>query len=191
MMIWQKDDISEWYDSLEELKKEFTVIKCYSPLQFFMLKGKTTVMTKDNLVPIPDLKYVLFSPQEKRYYLKESREYSLNAFYFYRRDLDFSGDDEAVMNLRRYILDGNIWLLFTEEQVENTKKMLERINKAHFSAEYAQGRLDYRTQYVPLLKESIDLEDYKDWGRNLLGFKTVCRQYDMEVERLWKLSLKN
>jgi len=176
-----KDDISQWADDLEGFKPEYLPVKCFSLLCFFQLKGRTTSMVATNLEPIPNLSYTIFVPHENRYYLKEFRGYDLETLYQYRPTLTFSGEDMGVENLRRYVHDGRVWLLFTHDQVTQISVMLQRLWKSHFSIE---GKLDYRT-YLELLKNSIDLEDYRNYGKELVGYKTVCAQYERRIRELW------
>ena len=139
-------------------------------------------LIKDNLEPIPDLKYLLYSPQEEKYYVKDFRGYDLDTFYFYRPTLTFSGEDEAVKSLRGYIEDGNIYLLLTPEMVTDTSKMLQRLWKTNLEGE---GKVSYRL-YVEILDLSLKLEDYKDYGRELTGFKTACHSIELKIDALWK-----
>jgi len=180
-MILTKSDTAQWADKLEDFAPEFTPVKCYSVIEFFWLKGRTTSMTISNLECIPDLHYTMYSPNEQRYYYREYRGYDLDTLYFYRPTLTFSGEDVGVNNLRRYVRDGNLWLLFTQGQVENIIKILLRLWKAQFVDE---GKVPYRL-YVELLKSSIDLEDFRDYGKEFTGFRTVCAQYEKRIRELW------
>jgi len=47
-----------------------TPVKVWNLLQFFTLAGRRNVLTKTNLIPIPDLKYCVLNG-EKHYYVKE------------------------------------------------------------------------------------------------------------------------
>jgi hypothetical protein len=183
----KSDDISTWADNLDDFKPDYTPIKCWSVLQFFKLKGKRTVMSKDNIENIKDLHYCIFSEKEKRYYFRAYHDYNLMQIYFYRKDLDFSGSDTAIESLRRYVYDGNVYLLLTNEQVEETKVMLQRVWNSQFKIE---GKLDYRI-FIQLLDTSLKLEDYKEYGSNLTGFRTVCNQMETHIRELWQKSLKN
>ena len=175
------------FNSKEELSPDYQPVKVWNLLQFFRLSGKKTVLAKDNLEPIPGLKYLLFSPAEKIYYLKEYRGYSVDELYFYRRTLTFSGEDIAIVNLRNYVLDGNIYLLFDENMVQDTKEMLARVSKSYF---HSETELKYKT-FINILSLSIDLEDYRTYSSNLTGFKTVCNQFEQKIAALWQSCLKN
>lgn len=187
MNLQTDDNDFNYFASLEDVKPEYTAIKCWSVLQFFTLDGRKTTMIKENIVPIEDLKYVIFSPQEKKYYLRQSREWSLNELYFYRKDLDFSGQSEAIEQLKRYITDDNVHLLFTSEQVSNTQTMLRKLWKSHFIGE---GQIPYKN-WITLLKLSLDYEDYRDYGKSLTGFLTVCKQYENKIKEVWEEAYKN
>lgn len=181
-MPLQSNEISKWYESLEDVKADgYTPIKCFSPLCFFRMRGRTSTLIKENLEPIPDLKYIVLSPKEERYYLKEYREWDIDSFYFYRKTLDFSGDDPAREQLRRYIDDDNVWLLFTDEMVEDTKAMLARVYNGHFTK---KGTIAYR-DYINLLEQSLRYKDYKEYGKSLTGFKTVSNQFQKTIRGIW------
>ena len=186
-MNLKTEDFFTFADTLEDFKPEYTPLKCWSVLQFFKLIGRRTVLVKDNIEPIPNLHYCVFSPHEERYYLKSYRNYSLNQLYFYRKDLDFSGEDTAIESLKRYIDDENVHILLTNEQVEETRSMLQRLWKSQFNVE---GKLNYRT-YIQLLDETLKLNDYKEYCSGLTGFKTVCNQMEIHINELWQKAYKN
>ena len=182
-MIHEEENGSKYYLSIEEAKEDGKIpIKCFSPLQFYTLKGKTTNLLKENIEVIRYLYYTVYDPNVKRYYVKFFRAYPLDVLYFYRRDLTFSGDDLAVENLRRYIEDGNVTLLFTTPQVADTTSMLKRLWNAYIKGD---GQLDYRI-YIKLLDESLRLEDYRIYGKNLVGSQTVINQFEMKIAGLWE-----
>ncbi len=179
----QSDDFGSWFNNLrEDIKPEYSAIKVTSPLSFYKLKGRITTLAIDNLTPIENVAYSVFSAKENRYYKKEFRNYPVETFFWYRPSITFSGDDPAIESLRRYIMDGNVHLLLTAEQVEDISDMLKRLWKAKFKTE---GKLDYRT-YIELLDQSLRLEDYKDYGSNLIGYKTVVNQFELRIEELWQ-----
>jgi len=180
MTIHSEEDIT-WFDSIEDVKPEYTPIKAWSVLQFFTLRGKSSKLIKDNLDPIEGLYYLLFSPQENRYYKKPYRGYDIDTLYFYRQTLNFSGEDLAVENLRRYVADGNIWLLFNADQIKDTQSLLARVWSANLTTE---GKLDYRI-YIQLLKENIDYEDYQSYSKSHIGYRTVCNQFQIRIDELW------
>jgi hypothetical protein len=177
----KRDEISCWAESLQDFLPEYTPIKVWNLLQFYRLSGKKTVLAKDNLEPLV-VKYCTFSPQEGKYYIKDFRGYNVNTLYWYRRDLDFSGDDVAVETLRRYVYDTEIVsLLFTPEQMEDTKLFLQKLWKSHFSTD---GTVRYK-DYINLLDQVIKLEDYKEYSRSLTGFATVCHQFELRITAIW------
>ena len=172
-----------YYSNLDEAKKDgYAPVKVISLLQFFTLPGRRSVMSKENLEPIPDLKYCVYSPAEDKYYIRDYRNYDIDTLFFYRRSDTFSGEDTAVESLRRYIEDGNVWILFTKEQVSDTTAMLEKLWKSQLSGE---GKLDYRI-YLNLLDQSLRLEDYQGYAKNLTGYKTVCKQFTDRIAELWR-----
>ena len=175
-------EVSSYAESLDGFKPEYTPVKVVNAMAFFRLRGRTTSMNKSNVEFIPDLHYCYLSPAENRFYFKESRDYDLDTLFHCRPTLTFSGDDEAVRLLRDRIMNGNVYLLLTKEQIADTTAMLERVWKSQFNT---TGKLDYRI-FIELLKTSIEYEDYKDWGKNLTGFRTVCKQYDTRLVQLWE-----
>lgn len=181
MKLIETEDF-KYFESLEDCKPEYTPIKVWSVVQFFKLSGKKTVIIAENLIPIPDLKYCYFAPNEKKYYLRDFNYISINDLYKNEDE-----DDLSVLNLRRRISDGNVWLLITKEQVADTYVMLQRLWKANRTGE---GRLDYKT-WIKLAKLSLDLEDYKIYGKNLTGYLTVCNQYENQIRELWKNAPNN
>jgi len=172
-----------YYESLEEIQQDgLTPVKVWNLLQFFQLSGRRNVLTKANLIPIPDLRYTVLNG-EKKYYISEFRQnYTVDMVYFYRKSMDFSGEDTAIENLRRYVDDRRLWLILTAEQIEQTKSMLARVYKAQF---HQEGTLDYKL-YIQILELSLKLEDYEDWGKHLTGFKTACKIMLDHILKLWK-----
>ena len=181
-MKLQSDDISQWCDNLDCFLPEYKTVGCWSPIQFYMLKGRKTVISLDNLEPIPDLHYALYSPQEQRYYLKKFNNVPLGSVLFMKTDEEWDSWDVELNNFRQRIEASLITLLFTQEQVDSTTDILKRLWKANLEGE---GKLDYRT-YIRIVSTALNLEDYKTYGRELTGFKTICNQLQTEINELWK-----
>jgi hypothetical protein len=178
-----------YYLSTDEMKEDgLTPIKVTSLLQFFTLAGKKSVLSKDNLIPIPNLTYVVLAkyPGGDRYFLREFHNYSIDELYFYRQTETFSGQSTAIENLRKYVSDRRVTLLYTSEQVADTQDMLRRLYKAEFKTE---GQLDYKL-YLTILEQNLLYEDYRDTGKSLTGFKTVCNQFQLRIAELWKSAKK-
>ena len=187
MTAHSNSDGFNWYESLDEAKSEYSVVKCYSPLQFFQLKGKTTTMIAENMEPIAGLLYCYLAPQDadKRYYIRQSHGYTLQEFYFYApfpRELSFSGESQAIETLRNRIQDGQVWLLFNQEQVEDMTAKLISLFKSHY---HGEGKVPYNT-YLKLLEENLRLEDYKNYATELTGYKTVCKGFNDRIAELWQ-----
>ncbi len=184
-MIHTDEYDHKYYLSMGEASQDgLSPVRVWSVLQFFSLTGKKSVLSKDNLIPIPDLQYCVLAryPGGDRYFTRTFKSYSINQLYFYRKDLDFSGVDTAIENLRRYVDDGRITLLLTVPQIEATQELLKRLYKSRFKTE---GKLDYRL-YLKILQESLDYEDYRDVGKSLTGFRTVCNEFEKRITELWK-----
>ena len=176
------DDTSSWATSLDGFRPEYTNIKVWNILQLFELEGRKSVIKKANIIPIPFLRLAVYSPQEQRYYYKEYRGYDIESMYLRRLE-----SNEDMDRLRRYVSDGNLYLLLSDEQVKDTTTMLERLYKSHF---VGQGKVPYKI-WIKLLQTYLDYEDYMDYGENLLGFKTVCKQYADQIRELWDKCYKN
>lgn len=188
-MIHTDENDNQYFESLEEVKIEgYTPIKVNNRLQFFQLEGRKTVMVKDNIIPLAGIPYVVLAkyPGGDRYFLRTYHNYSLDELFWYRRSDTFSGSNEAIENLRKYIEDKRVTLLYTKEQIATTSEMLRRIYYAQFKTE---GQLDY-TIYLKLLETSLKFEDYKDVGKNLTGFKTLCNQFEISINELWKKAMR-
>ena len=183
-------DENNWpyYASLSEIKEEgFTPVLVTNPVQFFQLKGKTSSLKRDNLEPIRDLKYIVLARGEEKYYMRESLQHSLDVLYFYRRSDTFSGHDDAIESLRRYIQDRRVWILFTPEMVEDTTAMLKRVYKTKCSGE---GTIRYAS-FIEILDRELQLEDYREWQRSVPGYKTSCKMQEDFINRLWKRTWNN
>src|SRR5574343_807014 len=105
------DDISSWFNSLDDAKPEYASVKMWSILQLFTLEGRKSVIKKENIVPIPFLRLALYSPQEQKYYYKEYRGYDVETMYL--RRLESDENKPYIDSLRRYVSDGNLYLLLT------------------------------------------------------------------------------
>jgi hypothetical protein len=176
-MIHTHEDIS-YYESLEDVKEDgLEPIPITTTLSLFKLKGKTSIISLENLEPYCG-DYLLYSPQEKRYYLKTFHGSHYKTFM----DAVYSGRDEAINSLVNRISDGNVYLVFTKDMVTEMKAMLYRVYKGHLSGE---GTLSYRL-YLKLLEETLRYEEYKDSQKNITGYKTVCSLMEADINELWK-----
>ena len=181
-MIYNEPDDIVYADSLEDFKPDYTPIKAWSVLQLYTLRGKSTNLLEENLIPIKYLYYCVYDANVKRYYKRLARPYSANeVLHPDRPTLHFSGDDQAIANLLRYISDGNLWILMSIPQVNDVTAMLERLWRANFSED---GKLDYR-MYIQILENSLKLEDFKENQKNITGYKTVINQMEITIRDLW------
>lgn len=180
-MMKQDENSFYYYDTLKEPEGDgYTVIKVWNPLQFYILPGRRSAITLDNLSPIPDLKY-LVGGTNGRFYVRDFRDISVRDLRFYYSDR-LSPVDESVEILRTYIYDGRVWLLLTAEQMENIRAVLARVYKANLQGE---GTLKYKA-FIEILDQTLQLEDYKSYAGNLVGFQTVCKQFTDRIAELFK-----
>jgi hypothetical protein len=149
---------------------------------FFTLAGRKVTLIKDNLVPIPDIHYALYSPAEKRYYFKEYRGWDVDILYYYRRSLTFAGEDEMVTGLRNKVNDGAVWMLYTQKQIDDTQSTLHRICKANLKG---GGTLKYR-DFLKLLEISLKIEDCATFHSHGAGYLTQKHIWEQELAELWK-----
>lgn len=180
-------EISSWVETLEDFSQNYAPVKVWSVLQYYTLAGRKSVISKENIIPILDLKYAVFSPAEKRYYIKEFRGYPLDVLFFHEPDITWNSWDSEINSIRRYIDDGNLYIIFTQSQVADTTAMLIRVFKAHFSGD---GKVSYKT-WIKLLNEILTLENYKGYAKNHTGFKTVCKMAEERINALWESTRKN
>ena len=170
-----------YYDTLKEPEEDgYTVIKVWNPLQFYILPGRRSAITLDNLSPIPDLKY-LVGGTDGKFYVREFRNISARDLRFYYTDR-LSPESAEIEALRNYIYDGNVWLLLTAEQMEDIKAMLARVYKAQASGE---GTFKYKA-FVELMEQTLALEDYRSYASILIGFKTVSKKFTDRIAEIIK-----
>lgn len=174
-MIHNEED-SIWADSLDDFKPDYTPIKCWSVLQLYELRGRTTTLVKANLEYIKYTYYCVYDANVKRYYKRLGRAYTIDQLYF------FKGDDVAISNLHRFIADGNVTILMSAQQVESVSECLKRLYKSYFSEE---GKLDYRL-YIKILTLSLQLEDFQDNQKGITGYKTAINQMEEQIRELWQ-----
>ena len=186
-MNLQSNDYSSWFTNLkEDIKPEYSAKKITSVLSFYKLSGRRSKLEIENLVPIENVAYSVRSEAEDRYYLHTFRNYPIENLFWYRPTLTFRADCPEVESLRRYVTDGKVHILYTPEQVAEMVEMLERVYSSKWSG---KGQMDYGI-YIDLLDQSLKLQDYKQYGSSLRGFKTVCNQFEMRIEELWKMALE-
>jgi hypothetical protein len=144
-------------------------------------KENSTDLAKENLEPLV-CNYVVHTKAENGiYYLRTySGRWSVDTLYFMRKSLDFSGDDVPMETFQRYVFDDRVWMLLTQEQVDETKKMLDRVRKANVKT----GVLDYRT-YITILEAEIRLEEYRVCYSSGMGFRTGCKLQEDNVRNMW------
>lgn len=178
-----EENDSIWYDSSDDLKPEFIPVKAVSLLSLFRLKGRTSTITTENLEPLLPLQYLLHSPKENKYYLKEYKGYTLKELM----DSVYAGGEPTINSLVNYVYDGNIYLMFDKEGISDMTAMLSRIWNTKFTD---KGKLNY-SDYIKLVKEITDYEYYQNYAKGLTGFKTVCNQFQLSIDELWDNAFKS
>jgi hypothetical protein len=172
------DENFTWYDSPEDVKPELFPVKAVSLLSFFRLKGRTSIITIENIEPLAPINYLLFSPQENRYYLKEYRGYGLKEI----RDRLYDGSDPFINGLDGFIRNGDIYLLFDKDSVSEMTSQLQRTYNAHFTD---KGKLTYSV-FLELMELIVKYEEYKAEGREWTGYKTVLHSMETSINELWE-----
>ena len=178
----QSNEVDSWYGLLDEIRADgYVPVKCISPLCFFTLAGKKTVLIAENIIPIPRMEYVYKAGD--KFYLRKSREWSLNEIYFYRPTLTFSDYDEDMEILRQRIVMGLVWVLFTKDMVADMSAMLSRLYSSYWKGE---GKVPFRL-WIEILEENLRLEDYKANFSSQIGFRTNCKIKEDKITALWNL----
>jgi len=182
-VIHTDDNGWSYYETLDELRADgLAPVKVWSLLQFFMLKGRTTNIVKENFIPIPRLRYCVLG-SDNRYYVREFRQiWTIDMVYFYRKSLDFSGDDEAIDALHRYVYDDRAWLILDKEQVGGISAMLTRVYNANLSD---KGKLPYKI-YLEIADLSLKREDFAENQKNITGYRTALKIMDDKIGELFK-----
>jgi hypothetical protein len=187
MILLKTNDGCPYYSSLEDCKKDgYSIVKCWNTLQFYQLPERKSIITIDSMEPIPGLHYVIKPKNKDIYFLKEFRLYPIRELFFYYQHTEGKEINESIETLRTYVAEGMINLLFTEDQITDIRNMLQRICRTR----YPYNTLSYR-RYIDLLEQTLRYEDYKDYGKNLVGFKTVCLRYEEIIKQCWEKALKN
>ena len=181
MMLEMDENGFGHYKSIEDAKADgYITVKVWNVIQFFTLRGRTTQLKAENVIPFPSVKY-LCKGEGEHYLLRDYKGYDLDTLFFYRPSLTFSGQDDHIEQLRKRVENGLIWLAFTEEQSSDIKSMLERVKNSMIN----RGTLKY-VVFIELLHESLMYEDYKSYGSNLAGYRTVCNMYEQKIKNLWR-----
>jgi hypothetical protein len=187
-MIHSTPEGFKYYESLDEAKADgHILIPCNHVLQFFKIKDRRTILEKNNLIPIPNLQYLLNSKQENRFYVKNYPGYSVDEIFFYYKDKN-AEVNESIESLMNQVSAGNITLLFNKDMVTDMKSMLLRIWKSKYTTE---GTLKYE-DYIPVLSEILRFEDFKDNQNGVTGYKTVCEMFNVRINEMWMaIRMKN
>ena len=173
---------NKYYLSLDDAKADgFTPIKATSMLSFFKISDKCRVVSKENIIPFPDLQYLIYCKAEGRYYLKRYRNYDIDdTFFYYQRKGNVK---EELESLFMYIADGNLYLLFTAQDLLDIKDMMVRCYKQMFKNEPPTER--WSSIFYEIMREILRYDEYKDIGKELTGYKTVCNQFETRIAELW------
>jgi len=136
-------------------------------------------LEKNNLIPIPDLQYLIYAKAENRYYVHTYAGYNVDQLYFYYQDTH-AEVNEAIEDLQTKVSNGTVYLLYTKQMIEDMKVMLSTVYKSHINGE---GTIDYK-DYIELLTESINLENYESVGE-VTGYKTVTNEFNKRINEIW------
>lgn len=181
-MNLQSDDIGQWGDSLDSFKPEYTAIKVWNPIQFYRLEGRKTTIVMENFTTIIDMHYCIYSPSDKHYYFKGDHHIPLWDFLFSRVDPSWDSYDQVILGLVSKIQDGNIYLLLTDQQINDVSDMLIRLYKSHFVGE---GKVDYKI-WIRMAETSLQYERYKERNAGVKDYLTTCNRFDKIIRELWE-----
>ena len=171
MSLPHHNDIACWYNDLSEARPHYTPVKCHHILQFFSLRGRSATISIDNLTPIHGITYCYLV--DGKYFMKHYRGWNFK---------ELNNEDEALRVLKARIDAKAVWLMFTLQNIADMSEVLKRVYKTQFKAD---GKLDYH-MFIELIDILTKYEQYREDGRNLVGFRTVCNQYDLKIGELWK-----
>lgn len=163
-----------WYNNLEECKPHYTAVKVYDFIQFFTLKPRASSLILQNVIPLEGIAYVYKDPMEEKYFLKRFRGWTFEEMV--------KEDDEAIKILKARIDANAVWLMLTLQNISDTTEMLKRVWGGHYSE---KGKLNY-TDFIGLLKLSLQYEEYKDTQKSLTGYRTVCNQLEKQIKEIWQ-----
>jgi len=166
-----------WYNDLSEAKPHYAPVKCYNILQFFSLRGRSTTISIGNIAPIHGISYCYFA--DGKYFMKHYRGWSYEDLY--------KSEDEALRILKARIDAKQVWLMFTLQNISDMTEALKRVYKSQFKEE---GKLDYKL-FIELMDVICKYEEYRDYGKNLTGFKTCCNIFDKKLNELWSKAKLN
>lgn len=166
----ETDSGSRYVLSPRELPEGWYAIQSTTTLDFYVMKGKTTKLTKDNLTPRFGSYYLIAdSPTEPtKYYL---REFRTSTTY-----------KDVLLRNTRYIKDGALWVLYTEEEVEEMRQTLSRLYKSYHKKE---GKLDYQNQYLPLLRAHIWLDNFTRNHKHDPSYMVTIKRTEEAIRKLW------
>jgi len=165
-----------FFISLIELPEGIKGIKCKSTVEFYTLKVRTVKICKENLEPMFGIWYAIYSPPivgdtaSDKYYPRELRP--------------TDNYEENIKDLRRYVKDGNLYLLLDKTFTEKITETLERLYRAYHKKD---GKLDYRKQYIPLMENSLALEHYVGTGKKDPNDMSKVKAWENKIKLIYSL----
>lgn len=160
-------DIVQFVASLDEIEG-YTPLKGIHWLEFYRLQPNRSVLKWEHLDYIVGLKYCIYSPSERLFFVRHTRE---------------RFDHESVsQSLSGYLNDGNLYFMLSPEDITATTAILERVYKYYFKK---QGKLRYR-QYLSLLEQIILRDEYHKRNTGIFGHKSGIAQFERKIGEILK-----
>jgi len=163
---------------LIEIPEQYHKIKAVSTVEFYTLKGRTTKICKENIVPMFGMWYAIYSPIVK--------DVPTSDRYYFRQLRESHGYEERIKALRNYVKDGNLWLLMTKDEVALVTETLQRLHKAYCKTE---GKLDYHKQYIPLMEHSLAYEQFLATHKSDPGLLSKSKQWEERIKSFCTLNI--
>jgi len=163
-----------------EIPDKYKAIKCTSTVEFYGLRGRSVKICKENLEPLFGMWYAIYAPP----IAGDTDSYKYADRYFPRQLRDTDNYEESIKELRRYVKDGNLWLLLSQSDMERITETLQRLYRAYHKTE---GQLDYRKQYIPLMENSIALELYIQRQKSAPDYMTKIKVWEAHIKSLYQI----
>lgn len=167
-MMIQEVDTARWVTTLEdEDLSDHTVIPVRHWLEFFTMKPGKMALSWDNLEYRKDTLWAVFSPVGQRYYLRHTRD-------------RFDAQSYSI-GLEKYYEDDNLFILLTDDQMDEMKKVFRRSHKHYIKQD---GSFKYRDFYK-LLSLHLAKDKYVQDHRGDYGWQTRSASYDKKIQSIF------